>query len=83
MEVLTLRGRIKDAVETICMTMCVTMWCICRVASTSIRQLSYVVLLSAYKHSGNIVIPSTTVVILLHACMWLLQCIQEIHPSRE
>ncbi len=69
MEVLTLRGRITDAVETMCMTM----WCICRVAGTSIRKLSYVVLLPAYKHSGNIVIHSTTVVTvtLLHACKWL------------
>ncbi len=43
---LTLRGRIKDAVET----MCVTMWCICRVASTYIRKLSYVV------HTNTVVI---------------------------
>ncbi len=49
--------------------MCMTMWCICRVA---IRKLSYVVLLPAYEHSGNIMIHSTTVVTLLHACKWLL-----------
>ncbi len=42
------------------------------IASSSIRKLPYIVLLPAYKHSGNIVIHSTTVVTLLHACKWLL-----------
>ncbi len=52
----------KDAVET----MCTTMWCICCVASTSIKKIILrCVLLSAYyKHSGNNVTS-----LLVNTCM--------------
>ncbi len=59
---LTLRGRIKDAVETMCMTM----WYICCVASTDIN----IILFYYYLH-GN------TLVIALHSnAITVVECIQ-------
>ncbi len=48
----------KDAFET----MCVTMWCICYVASMSIKQLSYIF---CYYLHGNTAVIATTVATLL------------------
>ncbi len=69
---LTLRGIIKDAVET----MCVTMWCICRVASTSIKKIIYVV--CYYVHITNtavLVLHSTTVATSLHVSSYLYRSV--------